>query len=142
MTVVDRVNELSFPSSEKPHPQLGPLVAVLACLIVLGACAEDDRSVEFTVRDEGVVFWVATEPAVSIGLREGAALYLLLRVRAAGFLPEGRIFVSNGGSREIRLYDPEGRFLGSAGGAGDGPGEFTDLGTAGSYRGDSLFAYD
>ncbi len=57
-------------------------------------------------------------------------------------MPDGRIAVANGGSREIRFYDSEGRFLSSSGRTGGGPGEFRQLNAVFRFHTDSLLAYD
>lgn len=46
------------------------------------------------------------------------------RVHDVGVDSEGRIYVADGGSREVRVFDQEGQFVASLGGAGEGPGEF------------------
>ena len=71
---------------------------------------------------------VAAEPTVDIGVLDGAPEYQLFRVRAALTLSDGRIVVSNSGTQQLRLYDPQGRYLVTAGGPGEGPGEFARLG--------------
>ena len=53
--------------------------------------------------------------------REG---YLLHHVVGATRLGDGRIVIANLSSQELKYYDPEGRHLFNAGGAGEGPGEF------------------
>lgn len=49
------------------------------------------------------------------------------RVRDVKQRPDGSVAVADRGSQEVRLYSSSGEFLGSAGGAGDGPGEFRNL---------------
>ncbi len=49
---------------------------------------------------------------------------------------------ANGGSNRIRIYDGAGVHLRDIGGGGDGPGEFSMLGTVGRIRGDSIAAWD
>jgi hypothetical protein len=69
--------------------------------------------------------WVLSEvPLLEIGVREGEDPYQLHRVRGSVRLEDGRVVVLNGGSQELRYFDPEGRFLKSVGGMGEGPGEF------------------
>jgi hypothetical protein len=85
---------------------------------------------------------VAAEPTVDIGVLDGAPEYQLFRVRAALTLSDGRIVVSNSGTQQLRLYDPQGRYLLTAGGPGEGPGEFARLGQAAVLPGDSVAGYD
>src|SRR5688572_2268538 len=74
--------------------------------------------------DSADVWRVQAEPAVTIGVVEGAPEYQLFRVRHALRLEDGAIVVADGGSREIRFYDSAGRHIRSIGGDGEGPGEF------------------
>ena len=53
--------------------------------------------------------------------------------------PDGSIYVPQG--QEIRIFDPEGRFLRAFGRSGEGPGEFRDMSYV-SWCGDTLFAGD
>ena len=66
---------------------------------------------------------LSEEPSVVIGGADEREGYLLHQVTAATRLGDGRIVIANGGSLELRYYDPEGRHLLSAGGEGEGPGE-------------------
>jgi hypothetical protein len=63
-------------------------------------------------------------PSLRIGVVEGDAEYQLFRVMAVKRLSDGAVVVSNGGSREIRIYEPDGSHRATAGGGGQGPGEF------------------
>ncbi|MDX1396648.1 MAG: hypothetical protein R3195_19870 [Gemmatimonadota bacterium] len=60
-------------------------------------------------------------------------------------LSDGTIVVGDGdqsGWDALLLYDETGRFLGKAGGEGEGPGEFGQLWFAAPYRADSIYAMD
>jgi hypothetical protein len=86
---------------------------------------------------------VATSEAeVEIGVPSGEAGYLMDRVTGAVRLSDGGIAVLDAGWRELRFYDEGGRFLGSAGGAGDGPGEFRSPGRLALLPGDTLVVFD
>jgi hypothetical protein len=85
---------------------------------------------------------VSSSPSVEIGAVEGAAEYQLGQVRGAVRLPDGTVVVADGTSRELRFFDPVGRFLRKAGRAGEGPGEFQGLDAVLPYRGDSIAAWD
>lgn len=91
---------------------------------------------------EGEGWSLAAEPALVIGAVEGAAPYLLSGVRDAIRLSDGRIVIANGGSRELRIYDAEGRYLDAYGREGSGPGEFNNLTSLHLLPGDSLAAWD
>lgn len=67
---------------------------------------------------------VGTEPTLRLGLEHGAAPYLFASITGALELPSGEIVVSDGATREIRIFDSSGRHLHTFGGRGQGPGEF------------------
>ncbi|HUP52206.1 MAG TPA: hypothetical protein VM198_07010 [Longimicrobiales bacterium] len=87
----------------------------------------------------------AAEPALelllSIGTVGGGGPHELHRVRDVEIVGTDRIAVANAGSEEIRMFDLEGRFLGSFGGEGRGPEELRGLAMV-QDLGDSLYAYD
>lgn len=85
---------------------------------------------------------VSAAPEVDIGTAEGAEADQLYQVTGATRLSDSRIAVANGGTGELRIYDPAGRHLGSAGGPGGGPGEFQAMTLVGRLPGDSLLLYD
>ncbi|MGD2120113.1 MAG: hypothetical protein PVJ76_00140 [Gemmatimonadota bacterium] len=88
-----------------------------------GQSEASGRSLEQGMPEE----WILSEsPVLEIGVREGEEPYQLHRARGSVLLEDGRVVVLNGGSQELRYYDPEGRFLKSVGGLGEGPGEFRD----------------
>lgn len=112
-----------------------------AALLILAGCGEGSGAASqgATVRDSlGVSIvenpasaelvtlgWMVSEaPSVVIGTAASDPAYQLFRVQGAAVLPGRRIAVANAGSQEIRFFDAEGRHLTSAGGRGDGPGEF------------------
>jgi hypothetical protein len=64
------------------------------------------------------------EPVLSIGVVDGEPEYQLFQVSAAARLSDGGVVVANAGSREVRFYGPDGRHRATAGGSGQGPGEF------------------
>jgi hypothetical protein len=66
----------------------------------------------------------------------------LFRVEGAQVLSDGRMVVANGGSNELRYFDPDGSFLGAVGREGDGPGEFRYIGWATTCGSDSVWAFD
>jgi hypothetical protein len=63
-------------------------------------------------------------PLLQIGVATGAEELQLFRVSDVKRLSDGAIAVANGGSRELRLYEADGRHRATAGGAGRGPSEF------------------
>lgn len=81
-------------------------------------------------------------PLVTVGLAEGPDEFLLFRVAGAAQLSDGRIVVADGGSLEVRYFDPSGTHLRTVGGRGDGPGELSFVSGIWRTHGDSVLAYD
>ena len=63
-------------------------------------------------------------------------------VVGAAFLPNGSIVVGDAGRRAILRFDAVGRYVGSFGRQGKGPGEFEDLAWLGSCADGSVIAFD
>lgn len=131
-------------------------------LALLGACAcagceRSSPNAEPVVRDSsGIVIvenahpawqdgrgWRLSEvPVLSIGKAEGRPEEELSRVTDALRLPDGRIVIANDGSKELRYFSADGRFLGAAGRDGEGPGEFRAIARLWLAGGDTVVAYD
>lgn len=129
---------------------------VLAALLVpvLHACGPGG-SPRVTVRDSagveivesvppapGAGGWaVDSAPLVDIGADQDDPRQQLTRPTDPVRLAGGRIAVGDNGSLEIRVFDADGRWVGSIGRKGSGPGEFTDLRALWTGPGDTLYAY-
>lgn len=117
-------------------------LAAVALSLLLAAC-EATADARMHAALAGVPEWrVAPEPAVRIGVAEGDAGQELYRVVGSVRLDDGRIVVANGGTSELRVYDPRGRLLTRIGREGRGPGEFEALAWVGRLAGDTLVAWD
>ncbi|MHB1222617.1 MAG: hypothetical protein ACYC2G_01015 [Gemmatimonadaceae bacterium] len=153
-----RVALTSFPDDPMVR---GSLMAVLAASLVLAGCGGDaddaDLETAAAVRDsagvrivesarprwtERTALAVAAEPLVSIGEMDGPPEYQLYRVRGATRLGDGSLAVFDGGSQELRFYDPAGEFVRRVGGKGGGPGEYQQVAWMRRLPGDSLMLYD
>jgi hypothetical protein len=75
-------------------------------------------------------------------VEDGPEEYQLYRVFGARRLRDGRIVVVNQGSQQLRFYDATGRFLAQSGGAGGGPGEFTNAFQLWVLPGDTIWVGD
>ncbi len=84
---------------------------------------------------------VADRPSLSIGTIEGVEAYQLFGVSGAYRFDDGRIAVVNAGSREVRIFDPQGVHLANFGQRGAGPEEFEMPVLAGAV-GDTLLIVD
>ena len=112
----------------------------------VGVVVSDSAGIEIVESLEGA--WgpgegwsLSEEPVVSIGREDGPQEYLLDRVRAALLLPDRRILVANGGTKELRYFDSSGTWLYSVGRDGFGPGEFNEIASVSRAR-DSLIVHD
>jgi len=87
-------------------------------------------------------------PAARLGVADGEEPYLFTDVENAFEAPDGRIVIVDGGevsskgSRELRVFDQNGRHLLSSGGAGEGPGEFGLNPTIRLVPPDTILAWD
>ena len=84
---------------------------------------------------------IGPEPTVSIGVLEGENPYMLYRAYDATMLSDGRIVIANTGTQELRVFDRSGTHVATWAGAGEGPGEFTDLSQIEAWPGDSIVAW-
>lgn len=125
--------------------------------VVAAACARDEpRAPIATVRDSAGVeivenrwapgevaegWAVEAAPLVEIGVLEGDEALQLFRVAGGALLADGRIALVNAGTREVRIFSPDGAPDTVFGGDGDGPGEFREPQLA-DARGDTLIVYD
>lgn len=91
---------------------------------------------------EGETWMSDSTPRVEIGRASGSEPMLLNDVRAAGRLRDGRLVVANSGSRELRYFAPDGNWLTTVGGDGEGPGEFRSVSFLAVLAGDSVLVYD
>ncbi|WP_428276903.1 6-bladed beta-propeller [Candidatus Palauibacter sp.] len=82
------------------------------------------------------------EPSLSIGAVDGGGADQLFRVTDATRLAEGRIVIANSGSNELRIFNADGSHSATAGGRGEGPGEFVSYSPSAvaSWPGDSIAA--
>jgi len=91
---------------------------------------------------EGDGWQLSAEPDLVIGENTDELSYIFSFVSGAVALPDGRIAAGDYGSRELRFFDPEGRFLRAAGGEGQGPGELGVIADVMRCGAETLFVLD
>ena len=112
----------------------------LAALLVLCATGCAERGPDATVRVDsaavrivqsksaawppGEEWHVDPEPVFRLGNVEDDPSSQFFRILDVALLADGGPIIVDGGSSEVRRYDAAGRHLWSAGGSGDGPGEY------------------
>ena len=85
---------------------------------------------------------VSAEPLWVRGGMDAPEEEQLYLVSGGTRLSDGRVVVTNAGSREVRVLAPDGSPLASHGGEGDGPGEFRTVELEGVLPGDTLLVWD
>jgi len=134
------MSERVLPGRRSRYP-IRPLFSLfLAGALLLGCGKGEDTPTGFTVTDsagvtiaestlplwpEGEGWTIAPEPEVVIGEADGADEYILDEVMDVKRFDDGRIAVLDGGSSQVRVYDPAGRHLFDVGGPGEGPSELS-----------------
>ncbi len=113
-------------------------VQTIALGVALSGCSSD--LAEPTGSDLPV-FRAAAEPALEIGVLDGAEDYSFGRLAGVIRLDDGGLAVSDAMSNRISVFEPDGTIRLTFGGEGEGPGEFRSLSRI-YARGDSLFAFD
>lgn len=126
-------------------------------LLPLAACGGDASAPAAVVRDSAGITIVENPPADSaaltwwsldpqpiadVGMLDGPEAQTLFRVVDAVRLSDGSFAVANSGTAQVRWYDGTGTWLRTAGGEGDGPGEYRRMGDLILLRGDSLAVVD
>lgn len=112
-------------------------VLSLSVLLLSLGCARSD-----TPDAASTPFVIDPTPVFDIGVSEGDPRFEFNRVFGMRRLPDGRVVVADGSSRELRWFAAEGSYLQSAGRRGNGPGEFQGGITIFPASGDSLLTHD
>lgn len=146
-----RTNRLPFPQ------RLGICPLFLLLVALQGCGSESPGTLRTEVRDsagvtimessglpeQGEGGWILEQrPSLSIGSLEGDTLYQLYEISGGARFPDGRIFLSDAGSFQLRSFEPDGTAIGSWGREGEGPGEFQSIRIIGVLPGDTLVVLD
>jgi hypothetical protein len=121
------------------HPPPAAVAAALLGLLGAGGCGPGDAMAN---RHDNAEWVVASEPSLRLGVADGDAALVFHRIAGARRLADGRVAVADGGSVEVRYFDPTGRFLSAVGRRGGGLGEFQALTWLGDLGADTLLAWD
>ena len=81
-------------------------------------------------------------PLLEIGVVEGEEPYQLYGAVSSARLADGGVVLLNAGTQEIRYFDAEGGFVRTAGGRGEGPGEFLTPVRLYPLANDSIVVFD
>lgn len=125
------------------------LFIVLVCSVTTVASGQrvvdsaGARLITYGASDRPRAQWTVDPKAlVRIGGANGQGPSELAQVLGVARVADGRIFVADGASSELRIFSPKGEFIKSVGRRGGGPGEF-DNGILLMFRsGDSVIVHD
>jgi hypothetical protein len=132
-------------------------LALLVTLLGLVACDRGASSAgQFEVQDSGnvrivaypdyprnlPVWCVAAEPSLVLGSVQGPGPSAFGRISAVAERSDGVIVVADALVSEIRAFSSSGAHQWSAGGRGEGPGEYQSVSTVFSMPGDSVTVFD
>lgn len=133
------------------------LYTAVMVLVVCTACQGDRPQPQGVVRDSagvrivehgslppaGAPSWsLSMDPSTIIGAQDQPPEHALFRVVGAHRFPDGRLVIANAGTSELMFFDSRGQFSHTAGGPGEGPGEFGRLRWIQIRRGDTIVAFD
>ena len=82
------------------------------------------------------------EPALAIGTLDGGGPDAFGRISGLEIRADGGVVVSDALAGEVRWFSPSGEHLATAGGLGEGPGEFSNAFSLLQVSGDSVWAWD
>ena len=134
---------------------VGRLIAAAGCPLVALACQTEAApvpDVSYATRDSADILiaentgfpspedsWVVeADPFLSIGGVSAAPPAQFTVVMQAARFGDGRLVVLENETSELRFFDAEGRHLRTAGGRGEGPGEFEYASTFARLTGDTV----
>jgi len=132
------------------------VLTLVACASGVGACAgEDETRSGFTVRDSAgitivtnlkggrnaIPTWpMSREPVIEIGVEQDGPTFF--RVTAVALLRDRRVVVGTNTPPEARVFNSTGRVVGTLGGPGEGPGEFSTVTSVVPFAHDSIAVWD
>lgn len=85
---------------------------------------------------------LSAQPRFEMGVSSGEGDHIFGSVQGAVMLPNGGVVVADIQASTLLYFDADGRFEATAGGPGEGPGEFVLLFWVGACSADSVYAYD
>lgn len=116
-------------------------------LLVVTSGSRDRHTLDRVIGNRVTASWqhslvVDDQPSVEFGGAGGPPITLFNRIVGVVRLSTGQIVVADGGSAELRMFDPTGRQGRVIGRPGSGPGEFRQLFALFLGPADTIIAYD
>lgn len=123
-----------------------PLAALTACgdSASSGVTVTDSAGVRLTVsEDAGLVFAALDSvPEISVGGPDATGPTRFFRIQGLHVDRSGRLWVADGQSGELRIFESDGSHRKTRGGRGEGPGEFVQIRLLGPAPGDTVLVGD
>ena len=145
MDAHERGKTMPHPTSVDARPKRYlPLAAALSALLTGGGVLHGTAAAQVLVENSLKSAWAATaewtlEEDLRISGPPGGYLGMVVAVAADS---RDNIYILEYVTQEIHVFDPEGEFLRTLGGQGDGPGEFRDALGPAIAPGDTLWVAD
>ncbi len=115
-----------------------------ACQGELQRAVTDSAGVRITISPDSPRTFaeVDSQPVLSLGGPDATGPSQFYRIQHVQVGPSGTLWVADGQSGEVRIFRPDGSHSKTIGGRREGPGEFMRIRLLGSFRGDSVAAWD
>lgn len=129
-------------------------VVAWGCILLLQVACEAGVPPEVVVTDSaGIQLTISADepkqfaqldsvPTISIGGPDASGPQQFFRVQGVHLDEAGRLWVADGQSGELRIFQRDGTHWRTLGGRGEGPGEFLQIRLLGATAGDSVFCGD
>jgi hypothetical protein len=122
------------------------IVGLTACESILPptVTVTDSAGVRITLNPDAPTTYavVDPQPVLSLGNPDASGPRQFHRIQHVHIDAHGRVWVADGQSGELRIFDSDGSHWKTRGGQGEGPGEFLRIRLLGSFRSDSVAAWD
>jgi hypothetical protein len=103
------------------------LLGIFVCLLVFGSDVEIVDNPKVPLPEKGKRKRLVFNEELTIGVAEGAEDYMFGNTVFVTADDQGCCYVLDWDQKRIQKYDPEGKYLLSIGGKGQGPGEFMNV---------------
>ena len=140
--------------SIRPLPTAVQSVAwIVVSILGLSACERDSAATVTVTDSAGIRLTLSPdvpttfaeidpEPVLSLGGPNAEGPTQFYQIQHVRIDPQDRLWVADGQSGELRIFEPDGSYWKTRGGRGEGPGEFVRIRLLGSFRGDSVAVWD
>ena len=148
------MSELKRDSRESQHLR-GVTMAIWCVVVILfatacegpavrGVTVTDSAGVRLTITTDGPTIFAHLDsiPTVSIGGPDASGPAQFFRIQGVHLDENDRLWVADGQSGELRIFEADGTHWKTRGGSGEGPGEFLQIRFLGATAADSVLLGD